>query len=256
MNNAAASLEILFAPGEFAALAGRDLGDTTCVVFDVFRATSTIVTALANGAATVVPVAEIADALALRRQRPEILLAGERDGLRIRAALTGGVDFDFGNSPREFTPGRVAGKTIVLTTTNGSRALRACAGAREVLVASFLNLGATAAHLRSHRAGRLLLVCSGTGEQAAYEDVLGAGALVESLWAGSGREAADSARIARRIYLSHQHDLLAAVSDSSNGRRLLSQPDLRDDVPLCLERDRFPILARMKQGEVRCGQAS
>src|SRR5581483_8625152 len=112
-----ATLEVLFAPAEFAALADRDLDRTVCVVFDIFRATSTIVTALANGASAIIPVAEIPDALALRHQQPDVLLAGERDGLRIRADLTGGLDFDLGNSPREFTPERVQGKTIVLSTT-------------------------------------------------------------------------------------------------------------------------------------------
>src|SRR5450631_4116363 len=108
------TLEVLFTPAEFAALSDRDLSQTICVVFDVFRATSTIVTALANGAAAVIPVAEIADAVAIRRRRPEVLLAGEREGLRIRADLSGGIDFDLGNSPREFTAALIRDKTIVL----------------------------------------------------------------------------------------------------------------------------------------------
>src|ERR1700722_6688529 len=126
------TLEVLFTPAEFAALAHRDLSQTVCVVFDIFRATTTIVTALANGAAAVIPVAEIADALAIRQRRPEVLLAGERGGLRIRAEFTGGIDFDLGNSPREFTADRIKNKTIVISTTNGSRALRACARAQAV----------------------------------------------------------------------------------------------------------------------------
>ena len=70
-----ATLEVLFAPVEFAALATRDLGDTICVVFDIFRATSTIVTALGNGADAIIPVAEIPEALALRKENPNVLLA-------------------------------------------------------------------------------------------------------------------------------------------------------------------------------------
>ena len=115
-----------------------------CVVFDVLRATSTFVTALHNGAKAIVPVSEISEALAFRRKQPDVLLGGERDGVRIRAAQTGGIDFDLGNSPREYTPEKVRGRTIVSTTTNGTRALRACAGAKTVLAASFLNLTATA----------------------------------------------------------------------------------------------------------------
>jgi len=242
----ATTLEVLFAPAEFAALTERDLSQTICVVFDVFRATTTIVTALANGAAEVIPVAEIADALAIRRRRPEVLLAGEREGHRIRAEQTGGTDFDLGNSPREFIPARISGKTIVLSTTNGSRALRACARAQAVAAGSFLNLRATAQYLERHPASRLLLVCSGTGNEAAYEDILGAGALVELI---SGRLAsekfADSAQVALQIYRQNSSDLLGAVSHSRNGRRLMSIADLRDDVPRCLQRDIFPLVAKL-----------
>src|SRR5689334_12937954 len=119
------SLEVLFAPAEFVALRERDLRDTVCVVFDVLRATSSMVTALANGAEAIIPVSEIAEALAIQERNPRVLLAGERDGVRIQSALTGGIAFDLGNSPREFTRENVSGKTIVITTTNGTRALRA-----------------------------------------------------------------------------------------------------------------------------------
>jgi 2-phosphosulfolactate phosphatase len=242
-----ATLEVLLAPAEFVPLPGRDLSGTVCVVFDVLRATSSIVTALANGAAAVIPVSEIPEALALRRERPEVLLAGEREGLRIRAELTGGTDFDLGNSPREFTREKVQGRTIVMSTTNGSRALRACTGAKTVLVSSFLNLRATAEHLRLHPASNLLLVCSGTFDQAAYEDVLCAGALADLLWPDyASAEIADSAKIALQIYRQNSHDLAAALAQARNGRRLLSNPDLRDDVAWCLKRDVFPIVASLE----------
>src|SRR5882762_9621943 len=101
------SLEVLFTPAEYNALSQRDLGDTVCVVFDVLRATSTMVTALASGASAIIPVAEISEALAIRQKQPAVLLAGERDGMRIRAEQTGGTDFDLGNSPREYIRERV-----------------------------------------------------------------------------------------------------------------------------------------------------
>ena len=110
--SAGSSLEVLFTPAEFAALHARNLSGTTCVVFDVFRATTSMVTALANGAEAVVPVAEIAEAVSLKCERPELLLAGERDGVRIRSPLSGGVDFDLGNSPREFTAEKWVGEPL------------------------------------------------------------------------------------------------------------------------------------------------
>src|SRR5579864_4172144 len=140
-------IETILTPAELPALAGRDLSRATCVIFDILRATSTFVTALQNGAREIIPASEISEAVALRQQQPEVLLAGERDGVRILAAQSGGVDFDFGNSPREFRPEKVRGKTIISTTTNGTRALRACAGAKLVMASSFLNLAATAKYL-------------------------------------------------------------------------------------------------------------
>ena len=240
----AGSLEVLFTPAEFATLGARNLRNTVCVVLDILRATSAMVTALANGATAIIPVADIPEALALRQRRPEVLLAGERNGLRIGADLTGGVQFDLGNSPREYTRQQVAGRVIVSTTTNGTRALRACATAKTALLGSFLNLGATADYLAQQRPDHLLLVCSGTQEEAAYEDVLAAGALCDWLWRDSADvQVADSAQIARNLYRQAQHDLSGAMQHSRNARRLLDNPDLRDDLGVCLQRDTFPLIA-------------
>lgn len=247
------TLEVLFTPADFAALKGCALENTLCVVFDVFRATSSMVTALANGAEAIIPVGEIPEALAIKQKNPKVLLAGERDGVRIRAAMTGGTDFDLGNSPREFTKERVAGKTIVMTTTNGTRALRSCAHARTVLVGSFLNLQATADIILRSCPENLLLICSGTYEQAAYEDVLGAGALCDLLWGSLiPGSVSDSAKMARQLYSDAKSNLLAAASQSRNGLRLSANPELRDDVPFCVQRDIINFAAAMnKDGTVK-----
>ena len=152
------TLEVLFTPAEFALLPQRDLSETVCVVFDVLRATSSMVTALANGAEAILPLSDIQEALSVRQRDSAVLLAGERDGVRIEANVTGGVAFDLGNSPREFTKDRVAGKRIAMTTTNGTRALRSCAHAKTVLVASFLNLQATAHFLQELKPANLLVI--------------------------------------------------------------------------------------------------
>ena len=239
-------LEVTFTPAEFAALRQRDLSQTVCVVFDVLRATTSMVTALTNGAREIIPVCEIAEAVALRQARPDLLLAGERNGLRILRAQTGSVDFDLGNSPREFTRDRVGGRAIAMTTTNGTRALQACRGARRVLVGSFLNLGAVADWLARERVADLLLVCSGTLEEASYEDVLGAGALCDAVWEQfSGGLVADSAQVAREIYRQGSGDLLAAVQRARNARRLLALPELREDVTVCLQRATTNVLAEL-----------
>jgi 2-phosphosulfolactate phosphatase len=234
-------IEVLFSPAEFRALRERDLSQSVCVVFDVLRATSTFVTALANGAEAIIPVEEISEALEIRRQRPEVLLAGERNGLRIGADLTGGVEFDLGNSPREYTPERVRGRTVASTTTNGTRALRACQRARAVFLGSFLNLGAVARVVVGQAPEHVLLICAGTGEGTALEDVLAAGALCQRLMVASVADLADSAQIAVQLYLTRRTDLAEAVSHSQNARRLLAQDQLREDVAFCLRADLHAI---------------
>ena len=247
------TVEVLFTPADFTALKDRDLSKTLCVVFDVFRATSSMITALSNGAQAVIPVGEIAEALELRRRDPNLLLAGEREGLRIRAALAGGVDFDFGNSPREFTREKVQGRTLVSTTTNGTRALRACAHAKAVLIGAFLNLTATTAHVRQQQPDALMVICSGTFEQTALEDVLGAGALCDMLWSEFATEGiSDSAVMARQIFIRGQNDLLKAASEARNGKRLRANPDLQDDVAFCMQRDTCNFAAALEaDGAVR-----
>ncbi|HEV7925810.1 MAG TPA: 2-phosphosulfolactate phosphatase [Verrucomicrobiae bacterium] len=250
----ASPLEVLFTPAEFSALCGRDLSGTHCVVFDMLRATSTMLTALANGATRIFPVCEISEALRLRADHPNALLAGERDGVRILAAQTGGVDFDLGNSPREFTPERVAGREIIMTTTNGTRALQACLGARRIFPGAWLNLDALAGRIRREQAANLLVVCAGTFDEAAYEDTLAAGALCDLLWEqfeAEPRRISDSAHIARQIYLDARGDEASAMQrHSRNARRLLSISDLRDDVPFCLRRDVLDFAAELRDGAV------
>jgi 2-phosphosulfolactate phosphatase len=133
-----------------------------------------------------------------------------------------------------------------MTTTNGTRALRACRGAGEILAASFLNLSATAQAVQRAGSTNLLLVCSGTLEQAAYEDVLGAGALCDLVWSYFSKDQiADSAQIARELFLNSVDNLAGALSRSRNARRLQSRPDLKEDVAFCLKRDVMPLVARL-----------
>ncbi|MBC8324431.1 MAG: 2-phosphosulfolactate phosphatase [Verrucomicrobia subdivision 3 bacterium] len=233
-------LQTTFTPADFEALAQTDLSETTCVVFDILRATSSMVTALANGAERIRPVATIDEALAAKAEYPEALLCGERHGQRITAEQAKGTDFDLGNSPREYTAEIVTGKTLITTTTNGTRALRASLGAREVLVSSFLNLQATIDHLREASPKRLVLVCGGTFEEAALEDTLAAGALAETLDADAD-QCCDATTAAR--FLSNSAPIEETILNAQNAKRLLSLPDLAEDVSFCLQRDTQKFIA-------------
>jgi 2-phosphosulfolactate phosphatase len=239
-----ATIEVLLSPAEYQARRERGFAGATCVVFDVLRATSVMVTGLAQGARSFIPVEEISEARAWRRQQPDVLLAGERDGLRIQNADGTGLAFDLGNSPREYVRERIAGRDIVTTTTNGTRALRACATAEVVLAGSFLNLAATARWLEQRQVRELVLVCAGTGEHPALEDILCAGALVECLIRSRGDfELSDAAKLA--LLAGHQTagNLGEVAGAGRNGVRLLANPDLREDVAFCLRRDVFPLVA-------------
>jgi 2-phosphosulfolactate phosphatase len=248
------NLETLLTPAELPALAQRDLRGTACVVFDILRATSTFVAALHHGAAAIIPVAEISAAITHYSAHPEVLLAGERDGVKIRATTHNEIAFHLGNSPREFMPATVRDRTIVATTTNGTRALRAASGAPTVLAGAFLNLTATARYLRQLAPTEVLFVCAGTGDGVALEDVLAAGALAELLARGATTApvCSDATEIARQTFLRLQADLPSALGRSRNGRRLLAMPDLRDDVAFCAQQNVFDLVAVMdQQGRLR-----
>lgn len=237
------TIETVLTPAEIAGLPARpDLRGVTCVVFDVLRATSTILTALGDGNARAVwPAATLAEAAALREKLgPGTLLGGERNG----RALPG---FDFGNSPREVAdPAAVGGRDLVTTTTNGTVALRACAraGAGEIHAGALLNLGALAAHLRAARPGRLLLVCAGTHAGFALEDALGAGALVAelSLANDAGTPLPDATHAVLALFRAAAADLPAALRGTDNGRRL-EEIGLGGDVAWCAAVSRLPRLA-------------
>ena len=245
------NIDAVLTPAEFPALTRRELSQTTCVVFDVLRATSSMLTAFQHGAAAIIPVSEIDEALAFKRRQPDALLAGERNGLRIGRELTGSVEFDFGNSPRDFAPATVKGKTIAWTTTNGTRALRACAHAEMILLGALVNLNALAELLDTLRPSDLLLICAGTFETPAFEDIFAAGALIDRLRHLAPESMTDAASIAWHAYR-HIFEDKALVESSLNARRLLANPDLAPDVALCLARDSAPLNASMSNdGTVR-----
>jgi phosphosulfolactate phosphohydrolase-like enzyme len=113
-------------------------------------------------------------------------------------------------------------------------------------------LRATADFLVQQKLSQLLLICSGTQEHSAYEDILGAGAMADLLWEHFAKGTiSDSARASRQIFLLNCRDLLGAMEHSQNGRRLQTIPELRDDVPFCLRRDVYPLVAKLDGDAIR-----
>jgi 2-phosphosulfolactate phosphatase len=211
------------------AVAGR-----ICVVFDVLRASTTIVTALGNGAGRIIPVAMPADAQKMKEKlcgSESVVLAGEREGRRI-------TGFDLGNSPTEFTVERIRGKTIIMCTTNGTAAILAAREARLVLIGSFANLGAVA-----RRAGvneDLILLCAGKEGGISLEDIVACGAFVELMVAegkgGSGVDLDDGAMIALDAFRASRDDIMGVLRKGNHGRYLESI-GFGGDLEVCAQRD-------------------
>jgi 2-phosphosulfolactate phosphatase len=152
----------------------QELAGTAVVVIDLLRASTTICTALANGATEVWPFLEVEETQqAIKKlRRSAVLLGGERNGRLI-------AGFDLGNSPAEYTPSRVAGKQILFTTTNGTRALQHARLAMRVVIGAMVNLSPVAKSIRDEP--NVHILCAGTGGKVTREDILAAGALVDRL---------------------------------------------------------------------------
>lgn len=219
-------------------LTAGDLTGRAVVVFDVLRATTTIVTAMANGARAVIPAATSEEAvrLASNLERDDVLLAGERRSLKIEG-------FALGNSPREMTPEVVGGKTIVLATTNGTPALVAAQGADPVLVGAVVNFSALVARAREALSarGELVIICAGRERQFALEDVYTAGRLVKTVKRGlRGVELNDGATAALAIV--RDFDTWSdAFADTSAARQLVDA-QLGEDVEFAAKQDRFELV--------------
>jgi 2-phosphosulfolactate phosphatase len=211
-------------------------------VVDVLRATTTIATALANGAAGVIPVAEPEDAIALgnRLGRDRVLFGGERESLRI-------AGFDLDNSPASFTEAAIGGKTVVLTTTNGTRALRLVANAASVRTAALVNRTAVADAL-AREDGDVVIVCAGDANGFALEDALGAGALVDMLLTLIGDvELRDGARAAALLYRGVAHRIADAIASADHAQRLAHKGFARD-VTRCAALDTLTVVPTLRDG--------
>lgn len=210
-----------------------DARDKHVVIIDIFRASSTITTALYHGAREVIPVASVEECIALGKQIPGALIAGERNG-KIAEGL------QYGNSPSEYPRSFVEGKTLVLTTTNGTRLLHMIEGAKSLLIGSFLNLSFLADHLR-HQAEPVLLCCAAWKDRVNLEDSLFAGALVDRL-RDSHAVCCDSARMSQRLYQqAKQGSLVDYLRDSAHYQRL-SAFGLESDMAYCLSPDKHPVI--------------
>ena len=228
---------------------GQALQDHTAVVIDVLRATSTIVAALAAGAEAIYPVVSIEDAMKLATSlgREDALLAGERRG----HAVDG---FDLGNSPSEFTPETVGGKRVVMSTSNGTAALLAAAGAERVLVGSFVNVSAVADAVAGVE--RLALVCAGREGRYSLDDALCAGMLLMRLTGrlGAALELEDGGRAALALATLYTPDPEFLLMTSSGAA--LAEIGMAEDVRWCAREDVFDLVPELSDRMIRSSRGA
>lgn len=211
-----------------------ELKNRIVVVVDILRATSSMVTGLAHGLEKIIPVSTLAECQEYSKKG--YLTAAERDGQKADG-------FDFGNSPFSYMAENLRGRTVAMTTTNGTHAIRLSLAAEQVVIGAFLNLSSVAAYLQEKQKD-VLVVCAGWKGKFNLEDTLFAGALAQKLATTFAPEN-DATLAAGHLYEIAQNDLAGFLSKSSHVQRLQNL-HIYEDITYCLQHDIYdlvPILA-------------
>ncbi|MBO5225957.1 MAG: 2-phosphosulfolactate phosphatase [Parabacteroides sp.] len=226
-------IEVCFSPALYPAYHDPE---AIVVVVDIFRATTTMAAAFSNGVRSIRPVATVEEAQAYKEKG--WLVGAERNVRRCDFA-------DFGNSPFDYTPEKVAGKEIVFTTTNGTKAITIAQSAYRVVTGAFINLQAVADYCVGHKRN-VVVLCSGWQDKVNIEDTLFGGALVDLLVnTGLYEKGSDSAVIAQDMWTTNKEDLLRYLAPTDHVARLKAN-HLDDSIPYCLTlsiTNRVPELA-------------
>ncbi len=223
------NIEVCFTPQAYSLF---HKPNTVVVVIDVLRATSAIVTAFFNGVDKMIPVAEVSEALEYKQQG--FLVAAERNGEIVEG-------FDLGNSPFGYMNAKVKGKTIAITTTNGTQAISAARKADKVVIGSFLNLDVLIQFLKEEKKD-VLFLCAGWKNKFNLEDTLFAGAVAEALiYKYNFSSSCDSTIASIELYKNAKHDLFKFLANSSHRNRL-AKLDLERDIKYCLTPNQCPVI--------------
>jgi 2-phosphosulfolactate phosphatase len=229
-------IDVLFGAG---AAVPADVVGRVVAVIDVLRASTSIATALANGARAVIPL-ESPDEVVTRAkpfERRDVRLAGERRMLPIPG-------FELGNSPSEFTREAVEGKTVLMTTTNGTAAITNTQGARDVVIASYVNFTAVLTMLRAAVRGGtdIAIICAGRDRQFSLEDAGCAGRYVNTVSKRMATIALNDAAQACALIDGKYGDQVQRLFDASEHGRALRDAGFGDDLAACAAIDSFPVI--------------
>ncbi len=211
-----------------------NLTNSIVVIIDVFRATSTITTALYNGAIKVIPVEAVDKCISIGNTTPNSITAGERDGKIIEG-------LSHGNSPTEYPKSFIEGKTLVLTTTNGTKLLHMALqnGAAEIVIGSFLNLNNICNYLIQQNKD-VYLGCSAWKDRFNLEDTLFAGAVIHTI-KNHFTIHCDASLMAEEMYALHKNDMLSFIKNTTHWHRLASY-GLEKDLEYCVTENIAPVL--------------
>lgn len=215
------------------------------VVIDVLRTTTSIVTAMQNKAKSLIAAEDMGEAskIAQNLDPTRRLLCGERDG----KAIDG---YDLGNSPAEFSEEVVRDKTLILTTTNGTKAIARSSQAERVLIASFMNAEAVSEVIKQTEE-EVIIVCAGWKGRLSMEDVLCAGYLIHLVYGGQiPEEAKDGAQVAAALYGRFADQIYEAVSASNHARRL-QEMGYGEDIGYCCAVNTVSIVPEVVEGIIR-----
>ena len=239
-------IDVIIVPAE---LPEQGFAGKAVAVIDVLRASTSMVAALEAGAKEIIPLAGIEEAtkLAETMGRETVVLCGERDGNKING-------FDLGNSPLEFTPENVRGKSLLMATTNGTVAVARAKGAALITVACLINAKAVVPVL-AQASAEIVLLCSGKQGRASLEDVLCAGYLAK-LFSDQYPDAVfnDGARMARTVYEKHKGHLHKSVKEGDHGSYLAGL-GFGSDIKFAVQTDTSSIVPVMKDGRMVVSEA-
>ena len=220
-----------------------DVSSSIVVIIDVLRATSTIATALYNGAKSIIPVDSVAECIKLGRQI-DVITAGERDG-KIADGLK------YGNTPLQYTPEFIKGKILVLTTTNGTRLLHMALadGAPGIITGSFCNLSAVCDYLIKQKRS-VILACAAWKDRINIEDTLFAGAVISRI-KNNFQQNCDASQMAETLYIQANNDLFGFLKEknASHYVRLMGY-GLEEDIRYCLTIDNSNALVVYDSGRL------
>ena len=239
-------LDVFLTPGE---LTPADILDRPVVVIDILRASTSIVQALSAGARSIYPVASIEEALRLANTfgRDDVLLCGERKCLPIEG-------FDLGNSPREFTSEKVAGKTLVMSTTNGTHLMSLTGGASRVVIGALLNMQAVVEDLVRNE-GDPVLVCSGRDKHFALEDAACAGLLASRVMETRPGEWALNDGALAALALAREFPPDEALFRTTASGRAVESAGMTEDLAFCARVDTHDILPVLHERTITLNQA-